>query len=67
MAGLSREQLLSARERAMEYNRGLEMGLWAFKESRNLCPEAVNFIIKAIEQEINDNEIKFTFMSLMAK
>lgn len=34
MAGLSRDQLLSAREKAMEYNRGFKMGLWAVKWSR---------------------------------
>jgi len=65
MAVWSRDQLLSARERAMEYNRGLEMGLWAVKESRNLCPEAVTFMIRAIEKEIKDNETRFTFMSLI--
>lgn len=67
MTGLSHDQLLTARERAMEYNRGLEMGLWAVKECRNLCPAAIGFMIKAMEQEIKDNETKFTFMSLTAK
>jgi len=67
VAVLSPDQLLSDRERAMEYNRGLEMGLWAVKESRNLCPGATNFMIKAMEQTIKDNETKFTFMSLMTK
>ena len=64
MTGWFRDKLLSERERIMEYNRGLKMGLWAIKESRNLCPEAIDFMIKAIEQEIKDNETRCTLMLL---
>lgn len=58
MTGLFQSQSLSDHESAIEYKKGLKMGLLTLKKYSNLTPEAIDRIIKTIEQEIKDDEAK---------
>jgi len=61
MTGWYGDQLLSERERTIEYNRGLKMGLWLLKKSKIL---PLDFLINALEEEIKNSELEHTEMLL---